>query len=261
MAAKHLAVVCEGLGLTECRVSCAPICRTPVHRIPPLSIALEAATTARLALSVSEKAWLSLQSLWTNRSLCSSSVLGLLLEFVGGLFVLFTDFVELSHVLEEVGASLESDEKLGLLAIASVVGGLNCDGLGSDFLECCVIVPIKSTRKVSLQSQKAMMCAIHQEILTSNKPLPTSASMAEIKTKAPLRSDSNMNYLSVEVWLDEWCTYEKELEKPVVGRREKKRVTYLTRFSEAMTLVETALPRACNSIVSCVSKYFFPRKT
>ena len=36
---------------------------------------------------------------------------------------------------------------------------------------------------------------------------------------------------------------------------------YLTRFSEAMTLVETALPRACNSIVSWVSRYFFPRNT
>ncbi len=142
-----MAVVCEGLGLTECRVSCAPICRTPDHWIPPLSIALEAATTARLALPVSEKAWLSLQSLWTNRSLCSSSVLGLLLEFVGGLFVLLTDFVELSHVLEEVGASLESDEKLGLLAIASVVGGLNCDGLGSDFLECGIVVP-KTQKKI-----------------------------------------------------------------------------------------------------------------
>lgn len=92
--------------------------------------------------------------LWTNRSLSSSSVLGLLLELVGGLFVLLADFVELPHVLEEVGASLESNEKLGLLAVASVVGGLNCDGLGSDFLECGVVVPIKATRKVSLQSQK-----------------------------------------------------------------------------------------------------------
>lgn len=32
--------------------------------------------------------------------------------------------------------------------------------------------------------------------------------------------------------------------------RRKKERTYLTRFSDAMTLVETALPRACNSMVS-----------
>lgn len=174
MAAKHLAVVCEGLGLTECRVSCAPICRTPDHWIPPLSIALEAATTARLALPVSEKAWLSLQSLWTNRSLCSSSVLGLLLEFVGGLFVLLTDFVELSHVLEEVGASLESDEKLGLLAIASVVGGLNCDGLGSDFLECCVIVPDEILRsddasRDSVAKGVQLNCLVRLQVFLSQK--------------------------------------------------------------------------------------------
>ena len=37
--------------------------------------------------------------------------------------------------------------------------------------------------------------------------------------------------------------------------------TYLTRFSDAITEVETALPRACNSIVSCVSRYFLPRNT
>ena len=43
------------------------------------------------------------------------------MKLVGGLFILFADFVELPHVLEEVGASLESDEKLSLLAIASIV--------------------------------------------------------------------------------------------------------------------------------------------
>jgi len=51
----------------------------------------------------------------------SSCFLGLFLKLVGGLFVLFANFVELPHVLKEVRASLESDEKLGLLAIASVV--------------------------------------------------------------------------------------------------------------------------------------------
>ena len=30
--------------------------------------------------------------------------------------------------------------------------------------------------------------------------------------------------------------------------------TYLTRFSEAMTLVDTALPRACSSMVSWISR-------
>ena len=38
-------------------------------------------------------------------------------------------------------------------------------------------------------------------------------------------------------------------------------ITYLTRFSEAITLVDTALPRAWSSIVSWDSKYFLPRKT
>ena len=67
-----------------------------------------------------------------RRSLGLSDVLGLLLKLVGGLFVLLADLVELPHVLEEIWASLEGDEKLCFLAIASVVGGLNCDGLGSD---------------------------------------------------------------------------------------------------------------------------------
>ena len=39
------------------------------------------------------------------------------------------------------------------------------------------------------------------------------------------------------------------------------KMTYLTRFSDAMTLVETALPRACSSMVSWDSKYFLPKKT
>ena len=56
-----------------------------------------------------------------ERSLGGSAVLGFLLQLVGGLFVLFANLVELPHVIEEVGASLESDEKLGLLAVASVV--------------------------------------------------------------------------------------------------------------------------------------------
>ena len=95
--------------------------------------------------SVSARAKLPRDGLWTNSSLSGSSVLGLLLELVGGLFVLLTDLVELPHVLEELGASLERDEELRLLAVASVVRGLNCDGLGSDFCECGVVVPIPPT--------------------------------------------------------------------------------------------------------------------
>lgn len=48
-------------------------------------------------------------------------VLGLLLQLAGSLFVLFTDLVELLHVLKEVGTSLESDEQFGLLAVAALV--------------------------------------------------------------------------------------------------------------------------------------------
>ena len=47
------------------------------------------------------------------------SSLRLFLKLVGSLFVLLTDLVELFHVLEEVWAPLESDEKLCLLAVAS----------------------------------------------------------------------------------------------------------------------------------------------
>ena len=68
------------------------------------------------------------------------------MKLVGGLFVLLADLVKLPHVLEKVGASFQGDEKLGFLAIASVVRGLNCDGLGSDLLESGVVVPI-STKK------------------------------------------------------------------------------------------------------------------
>lgn len=65
------------------------------------------------------------------------------MELVGGLFILFANFIELLHVLEEIWASLESNEKLGLLAITAVVRGLDSDGLGPDFLECGIIVSDK----------------------------------------------------------------------------------------------------------------------
>jgi len=51
---------------------------------------------------------------------CSLLVLGFLLELVRSLFVLFTDLVELLHVLKEVWAPLQGDEKLGLLAVTSL---------------------------------------------------------------------------------------------------------------------------------------------
>ena len=72
------------------------------------------------------------------------SSLRLFLKLVGSLLVLLADLVELLHVLEEVGASLKSDEELSLLAVPPVVRGLNCDGLGSDFLECGIVVPKQS---------------------------------------------------------------------------------------------------------------------
>ena len=77
----------------------------------------------------------------------SCAVLVLFLKLVSVLFVLLTDLVELPHVLEEVWASLKSNEKLRLLAVAPVVGGLNCDSLGSDLLECGIVVPIKTMKK------------------------------------------------------------------------------------------------------------------
>ena len=74
------------------------------------------------------------------------------MKLVSGLFVLLTDLVKLPHVLEKVGASLEGNEKLGFLAIASIVRGLNCDGLGSDLLESGVVVPIQTKKGKSLST-------------------------------------------------------------------------------------------------------------
>jgi len=47
--------------------------------------------------------------------------LGILLNLVRSLFVFLTDLVELLHVLEKVGASLQSDKKFSFLAVATVV--------------------------------------------------------------------------------------------------------------------------------------------
>ena len=79
-------------------------------------------------------------------SLSSGGVLGLFLKLAGVLLVFLADLVKLPHVLEEIGASLKSDEKLGLLAVASVVRSLNCNGLCPDLRECGVIVPIQTKK-------------------------------------------------------------------------------------------------------------------
>ena len=129
-----------------CRVSCAPTlpwslaalrvftissCRSQSHpwearwddAVPSLLLSFRSGpATSRLPFRVgSPHAWC--LSLVTSKadSLGSGGVLGLFLKLVGVLLVFFTDLVELPHVLEEVGASLERDEKLGLLAVAPIV--------------------------------------------------------------------------------------------------------------------------------------------
>ncbi len=69
--------------------------------------------------------------------------LGILLNLVRSLFVFLADLVELLHVFEKVGASLQSDKKFGFLAVATVVGGLYGNGFSSDLLEGGVFVPTK----------------------------------------------------------------------------------------------------------------------
>ena len=66
-----------------------------------------------------------------------NSFLGFFL-LLGNSLVFFPDLVELLHVFKEIWTSLQSDEQLGLLAIASVA--LNSDGLGLDLLEGGVLV-------------------------------------------------------------------------------------------------------------------------
>ena len=67
--------------------------------------------------------------------------LGILLNLVRSLFVFLADLVELLHVFEKVGASLQSDKKLGFLAVTTVVGGLHGNGFSSDLLEGGILVP------------------------------------------------------------------------------------------------------------------------
>ena len=87
-----------------------------------------------------------------------SLVLGFFLELACRLLVLLADLVELLHVLKEVGTSLEGDEQFGFLAVVPLVvtsgaRRLNCDGLGSDLLECSVIV---STRRTLASARDAI---------------------------------------------------------------------------------------------------------
>jgi hypothetical protein len=90
--------------------------------------------------------------------------LGILLNLVRSLFIFLTDFVELLHVFEKVGASLQSDEKFGFLAVATVVGGLHGNGFSSDLLEGCVFVSTKthvSIGQLKLERQKAHTLSKH----------------------------------------------------------------------------------------------------
>lgn len=83
-------------------------------------------------------------------SLCGFGSLGLCWNFSDSLsifggksLVLLSDLVELSHVLEEIWASLQCDEELCLLAITFL--SLDSDSSCSDLLECCILVS-KDTR-------------------------------------------------------------------------------------------------------------------
>lgn len=69
--------------------------------------------------------------------------------------VLLLDLGELAHVFEEVGASLESDEQLRLLAAFGAAAGTctltlagDWDGHGADGLEHRVLVPAPGVSKI-----------------------------------------------------------------------------------------------------------------
>lgn len=55
-----------------------------------------------------------------------------------GRVVDLSDLVEVDHLVEELGASLESDEELGLLAFASCTVDADCSGL--DLVKNSVVV-------------------------------------------------------------------------------------------------------------------------
>jgi len=72
-------------------------------------------------------------------------------SFGGESLVLFFDLVELPHILEEIWASLQGDEKLGLLAISLLP--LHSDGSGSDLLEGGIIVSKRYNGQRCYQNQ------------------------------------------------------------------------------------------------------------
>lgn len=81
-------------------------------------------------------------------SLSAHSLFGLSLGFFSSFFgscvfgieplVLLSDLIKLFHVLLEILASLESNEKFGLLAVSLLP--LNCNCFGSDLFEGGVLV-------------------------------------------------------------------------------------------------------------------------
>ena len=99
----------------------------------------------------------------------SFGFLGFLLELASGLLILLTNLVEFLHVLKELWASLEGDEKFGLLAVAAVVGGLYCDGLRSDLQEGGVVVSITTIQMLAMCPQtkdKIALISISDHTLT-----------------------------------------------------------------------------------------------
>jgi hypothetical protein len=67
--------------------------------------------------------------------------LGRLRSVLGGKpFVLFSNLVELLHVLEEVWTSVKMDEELGFLAFSLTLWALYFDCFGFNFLESGVVV-------------------------------------------------------------------------------------------------------------------------
>jgi len=83
-------------------------------------------------------------------TLCSGCIFG------GESLVLFSDLVELPHVLEEIWASLQGDEKLGLLAISLLP--LHSDGSGSDLLEGGILVS-KRYKWTKILSKNDLNCS------------------------------------------------------------------------------------------------------
>ena len=71
---------------------------------------------------------------------CSLLVLVLVLTLGSKSVVLFSDLIDLSHVLEEIRASLQSDEQFGLFAVSVASGTLYRDGSSSDLLESGIVV-------------------------------------------------------------------------------------------------------------------------